>query len=450
MRLFAKLKASWIRLTEPDTDEQDLAWRGFVLNNLIASLIILSIVLFALVFGFWLLGFDDGAALVAIFISFFIYLGIYFISRRHSIQWAIRAFSVYAIAISYLLSFGWGVADITNSAMYAGAIVMTSMLLRGRALWLAIGALLFGYVAITGAELNGWFSPPFHTELGANRLTVAVFLLYLSVLGFITATLIDRVLAAQVAEAARRQELESRTQIAAELQLSMLPAVAPFHPHFEIDGCSCPARDVGGDFYSYHVVNKDELIIIIGDVTGKGISAALLMAVTTGIIESLVPNTIGPGELLTKIAAQIEKHCHRSQLNAACLAAFLQKDRLRVANAGCIEPLIRRPDGRVEWLQASGLPIGTGLNQTRYEQSEIELGPNDMIIFSTDGVVETQNEANQIFGFEALEQITTAGPVDRAEAMVNHIIGVTRLFQGRGEQRDDTTLVVVRVKEDAV
>src|SRR5690606_27676061 len=124
---------------------------------------------------------------------------------------------------------------------------------------------------------------------------------YLGGLGFMTGMFIDRVLAAQVFEAARRQELESRTQIAAELQLSLLPANAPTHPHFEIEGYSFPARDVGGDFYNFYHLG-DDLVIIIGDITGKGIPAALLMAVTTGIIDGLVPSTTEPGQLLVKIA----------------------------------------------------------------------------------------------------------------------------------------------------
>jgi len=349
-----------------------------------------------------------------------------------------------------VLSIGWGVADIATTAIYVIAITQTSLLLRKWQFPLILGILLIGYVFLGVAELTGWFTPLFYTALSANFVNVIFLLVFITFVSYTASRLIDQVLEAQVAEAARRQELESRTRIAAEVQMSMLPARAPAYAGFDISGRSIPAKDVGGDFYNYYQLASGELAIIIGDVTGKGMSAALLMAVTTGMIDSLIPTTAKPTELLAVTAARLEKHSQRSGLNAACLVAFLREDgTLCVANAGCIAPAIRRNGSAVEWLNVQGLPMGVNSELTRYEQVETVLTPGDLVIFTTDGVVETQNSAGTILGFDRLETIISAGPTISAHAMQTHILEQVQSYQHSTEQFDDMTVIVIQVKEES-
>jgi serine phosphatase RsbU (regulator of sigma subunit) len=281
-----------------------------------------------------------------------------------------------------------------------------------------------------------------------------VFLLFLNYLGYTTARLIDQALIGQTIEASRRQILDSRTRIATQVQLSMLPAVPPYHLSFDIAGQSIPARAVGGDFYSYHKLAKDRLAIIIGDVSGKGMPAALLMAVTTGIIDSLTPSFAKnePAALLEAVAIRLRKHIFRSRLNTACLIAFFERDRLRVVNAGCIEPIIRRGNGQVEWLNIGGLPLGTEMTSAdlKRNQAETFLNKGDMAIFVTDGVVEAKNTSREMLGFERLQAIVAAGPTHSVEAMKLHILDKVEAHRGLAEQNDDVTVIVVQERETSV
>ncbi len=443
-----RFKEWWGRLAAPTEHNPELAWRGYVLNTLLLGLIFFTGPFFLLNVVYWFVGLDDGTALLA-FINLSTFVFIFWLSRVKSVRLAIFLFSIAFVFISFSLSVGWGVSDIATNAVYVIAITQTSLLLRRWRFVLILSILLIGYLVFGWAELSGWFTPFFFTELRANYINVAIFLIFITFIGYTTSRLVDRVLEAQIAEAARRQELESRTKIAAEVQMSMLPAAPPLYTGFDISGHSIPARDVGGDFYNFHQLATGELAIIIGDVTGKGMSAALLMAVTTGMIESLIPTTAKPTELLALTAIRLEKHSQRSGLNAACLAAFLREDGvLCVANAGCIAPVIRRNNHHLEWLNVQGLPMGVDHDLVRYEQVEVALAPGDLIIFTTDGVVETQNAQNRILGFERLENIIAAGPTTSAQAMQAHILEHVQAYQNSTEQADDMTVIVVQVKED--
>jgi serine phosphatase RsbU (regulator of sigma subunit) len=448
MNRVSRFKEWWGRLVAPTNVGEELAWRGYVLNTLLLGLILFTTLLFVINVFNAFLGLDDGTALLSITaVAVFVFL--YWLSRAKSVRVAIFIFSIMFVIFSFALSIGWGVSDIATTAIYVVAITQTSLLLRRWRFALILSILLAGYVFFGIAELGGWFTPLFFTELPANFVNVTILLIFITFVSYTASRLIDQVLAAQVAEAARRQELESRTKIAAEVQMSMLPARAPAYAGFDIAGRSIPARDVGGDFYNYHQLATGELAIIIGDVTGKGMSAALLMAVTTGMIESLIPTTAKPTDLLKITAARLEKHSQRSGLNAACLAAYLKEDgTLCVANAGCIAPAIRRNGSGVEWLNVQGLPMGVDSELTHYEQVETVLGPGDLVIFTTDGVVETQNADRKILGFDRLETIISSGPTVSAYAMQTYILDQVQAYQNSTEQADDITVIVIQVKDD--
>ncbi|NUO02729.1 MAG: serine/threonine-protein phosphatase, partial [Saprospiraceae bacterium] len=122
-----------------------------------------------------------------------------------------------------------------------------------------------------------------------------------------------------------------------------------------------------------------------------------------------------------------------------------------VVNAGCLEPLIRRTQGQVEWLTAGGLPLGMEVTPADLRRQKVEttLRNGDMVIFMTDGVVEAKNKARQMLGFNSLESIVATGPYHSAEAMKLHILDKVEAHRGAAEQDDDVTIVVVRVKENS-
>ncbi len=447
----AKLKDKLYALVTPEGVDRELAWRAYVLNTVLLALILFTFFCLVLILVFWLLGLEDNMAVVAALIVLTILTATYRVSRKKSVPVAIYMFSAVTIAMSFFLSLGWGITDISTNAFYVMSIVENSLLVRGKYFFITLGGLVSGYFLLGLAELNGLYTPPFHTDLQANYILVTLILLFLTFLGFVTARLIDQVLSAQVQEATRRQQLESRTKIAAEVQLKMLPTEAPVRPDYEIAGQSIPAREVGGDFYNYHQLPSGTLAVTIGDVTGKGMPAALLMAVITGMIDSVIPGVSEPRELLTIVGAQMHRHSNQSGLQAACQVAFFTGDRrLVVANAGCIAPAIYRNNGVVEWLNVGGLPMGVDMSLANYQQVEMDLNEGDWIIFTTDGVVECQNGPGKMLGFEALEKIIIDAPTYNPQTLRSHIINGVRQFQGDKEQHDDITVVVVRVKENNV
>ena len=118
-----------------------------------------------------------------------------------------------------------------------------------------------------------------------------------------------------------------------------------------------------------------------------------------------------------------------------------------VANAGCIMPMIRHTNGVVRWAEVGGLPLGIGLgSEWGYKEISLALADGDLIILTSDGVVEAKNATGEIFGFERLEYAVVAGPATSAEAMVTHLQTAVVTFVGDTEPHDDLTMVVLQVK----
>ena len=442
-----RLQAWWTTQTDPGDVDQEWAWRGQVLNNLLLSMVILAAIYALVTFIQWTLGLDQGSFAVAVATGLIGFALLKF-SRRKNIATATLLFSLALTLLSFLLTLGWGVGDITGSAIYAATILEISLLLRGKSYAYVLSALLLGYLIIGWLEFSGLFVPPFYTTLEANHINVAIILVVFVFWGYIAGRLIDRTMAAQIAEAKRLQELESRTRIAAEVQVSMLPTQPPKNRYYQVAGQSIPAREVGGDFYSYHTLPGGGLAVVIGDVSGKGMPAALLMAVTTGIIGGLITSAPAPSGLLRDVAYQLRKHTKRNGLNTACQIIYLKEHKLCVANAGGIEPVIYSADGELTWVPIGGPPLGTSLIPDSYEEKEIMLSVGDMLVFVTDGVVEAVNSVGKMLGFGRLEEIIVNGPTDSAEAMKAHILQQVQLYQGEAEQADDITVVIVQVKEN--
>ena len=227
---------------------------------------------------------------------------------------------------------------------------------------------------------------------------------------------------------------------------------------------SIPAREVGGDFYTYHAFNLDgnsefpsRYAIAVGDVAGKGMPAALLMAVSLASFQSVIGQALAPGKLLAHLDNAIIPYTRTTRRYCTLVYAEItpptthpiEGDKggiLRVANAGCITPIIRRVDGTVEWVEVGGIPLGVGLGaKFGYQEVSLSLSKGDLVILTSDGVVEAMTEPEKMFGFERLEQAVASGPQTNAEAMLSHLRTTVETFVGDTEPHDDLTMVVVQV-----
>ncbi|MFN8456843.1 MAG: AAA family ATPase [Anaerolineae bacterium] len=251
------------------------------------------------------------------------------------------------------------------------------------------------------------------------------------------------------AEAILARTEQERTQheldIAREVQLNFLPRHAPASPYFELAHTSQPARQVSGDLYGYFQRPGGGLATAIGDVTGKGIPAALLMSAAIIALAGAIEADLPPGPTLTRTDHVLQPFVAPRQNVGICLA-YLDQGQMQVANAGAISPIIRTQAGTSMLIEAGGLPLGIDLARNLvYKNLTVPLVPGDFIILTTDGLVEAMEGSYELYGFERLEAAIAAGPTDSAQAMLDHLLADLRQFIGRAELQDDLTLVVIKV-----
>jgi PAS domain S-box-containing protein len=257
------------------------------------------------------------------------------------------------------------------------------------------------------------------------------------------------------------RQLERELEIARGIQETLLPQIIPRVTGLEICGRIIPARQIGGDFFHFFSLGQDQFGIAVGDVSGKGIPAALYMAVAMTAIDAQISDTLGPGELLSRLQCVLFNRLHENKMNVGLQVATFTTPApptkgqpaeettgrlMTLASAGMIAPIIATVQG-CRYLPVSGLPIGTAMTELVYDESEISLKPFTAIIFTSDGIVEARNEAGELFGFERLEAtINQIIDTQDAETIADYVIRTAEEFTGDAEQNDDMTVVVVIAK----
>jgi serine phosphatase RsbU (regulator of sigma subunit)/anti-sigma regulatory factor (Ser/Thr protein kinase) len=245
----------------------------------------------------------------------------------------------------------------------------------------------------------------------------------------------------QESEALARQRIEQELHVARLIQQQFLPKELPDLPGWHVAAHYQPAREVGGDFYDFLELPDGQLGIVIGDVTDKGVPAALVMATTHSILRAEAARLVAPGDVLrranTLLIEEMPPH-----MFVTCLFAVLDpaSGRLRYANAGQDLPYLRTAEGVVE-LRATGMPLGL-LPDMEYEEKEVVLEPGQEVLLHSDGVVEAHDPHREMFGFPRLKQLV-AEPVTGGE-LIDIVLADLSRFTGPGwEQEDDITLVAL-------
>jgi ligand-binding sensor domain-containing protein/serine phosphatase RsbU (regulator of sigma subunit) len=247
------------------------------------------------------------------------------------------------------------------------------------------------------------------------------------------------------------QEVTTRLQdefiLAKKIQQRLLPPPRPDWSSPDVICYSTPAYEVGGDFYAYHAFNDERRALVVGDVSGKGMPAALLMAISLASLRSIIRQSPEPTELLARMDRTLKPYTSATNQNCALCYAEINGHTLNVTNAGCIAPIIRHTDGQVEWVNASGLPLGVPMNigPGSHQEANLILAKGDLVILVSDGVVEAQNSIGEMFGFERVTQTVGQGPQTSAAAMLTHLQDEVTAFVGEVEPHDDLTIVVVQV-----
>jgi serine phosphatase RsbU (regulator of sigma subunit) len=255
----------------------------------------------------------------------------------------------------------------------------------------------------------------------------------------------------QQRQAQERERIEQELRVARLIQQTLLPKHVPDLPGYQLAAYYQPAREVGGDFYDFLELDDDHLGLVVGDVTDKGVPAAIVMATTRTMLRASAQRLDSPGEVLKRVNDVIVRDIPPNMF-ITCLYAILDLTTglLRYANAGHDLPYRRRTsnNGGAEELRATGMPLGL-LPGMSYEEKEIVLEEGDSVLFYSDGLVEAHDPQRDMFGFPRLQGLVGAHRSD-GSAMVNFLLSELARFTGEEwEQEDDITLVTLDRSETA-
>jgi len=246
----------------------------------------------------------------------------------------------------------------------------------------------------------------------------------------------------QQQEARERERMEQELRVARLIQQTLLPRELPDLPGYEIAAHYQPARAVGGDFYDFLYFEDGKIGIVIGDVTDKGVPAALVMATTRTLLRAAAERLSNPSTVLERVNALLHPDIP-PRMFVTCLYALLDPatGRISFANAGHDLPYRHSASG-VEELRATGMPLGLMPNMT-YEETEVILAPGESLLLHSDGIVEAHNPAGEMFGLARLEARVAAH--QGGIGLIPDLLSELAAFVGdEWEQEDDVTLVLLQ------
>lgn len=245
-------------------------------------------------------------------------------------------------------------------------------------------------------------------------------------------------------DALEKERLERDLQLAAEIQRRILPKGTPNVPGFEIAGWNRSAREIGGDYYDFIPLAGERLGVVLGDVSGKGVPAALLVSTLHSAIRLLIDRLdLGPA-----LFDRLNKHILDSSapnkfvtLIVGCLDPA--SGRFGYVNAGHNPGLVLRGDGAIDRLPAGGLPVGL-LPTATFHTQDLELAPGDLLCLYSDGITECVSADDTEFGEDGLIEVLRRSPSRTLQEVVAWIDGAVTDFAGDGPQGDDQTVVLLR------
>jgi sigma-B regulation protein RsbU (phosphoserine phosphatase) len=251
--------------------------------------------------------------------------------------------------------------------------------------------------------------------------------------------------ARQHQEILEKRKLEEELSIARGIQKTFLPGKQPQMPGFEISGINIPSEKVGGDYYDFIPIIENQVGIAIGDVSGKGIPAALIMASFRASLIAEIRNNYAIRSIMFKVNNLLFESTEADTYVTAVYGVLDTKNKIfTFTNAGHNAPIFRHTDGRMEYLVEGGVALGTFEN-SKYEERPLGFSPGDIIVFYTDGVTEAKNEKEEEFGTKRLEQVINDSNHLSAPEIQKNIYQAVKDFTGNLPQADDLTMIVIKV-----
>lgn len=247
-------------------------------------------------------------------------------------------------------------------------------------------------------------------------------------------------------EAIEKQKMEDELKIAREIQKGLLPAVLPVIPGIELAATNISSKQVGGDYYDLLTIDDHRWVIAIGDVSGKGTPAALLMANLQATIRALVPLRLSLSELTSRVNDLMCQNTGGTKFVTFFWGIIdVQAMTLSYVNAGHNHPYLLRAGGQMERLEKGGMILGVLPTTTPYEEGSTPLRAGDVLVLFTDGVSEAMDSHGADYGEDRLERLICANREKPPARMLDTVSEDIRRHAGRAAQSDDITMMVLRV-----
>ncbi|WP_207261606.1 SpoIIE family protein phosphatase [Desulfovibrio sp. Huiquan2017] len=245
-----------------------------------------------------------------------------------------------------------------------------------------------------------------------------------------------------------KERIESELRIAREIQMGILPKLFPAFPdrkEFEVFASIEPAKEVGGDLYDFFFVDETHFCFLVGDVSGKGVPAAFFMAVTKTLLKVVAERGLDPGEILTKVNADLAAKNESCMFVTLFLAIMdIETGETRYANAGHNPPVFLPCGGTPEIVPPLGEPVAGIMEDMRYSTKTMTLKPGDLLFIYTDGVTEAMNPEGALFGEKRLIRLLAEQREPLAPELVKDVGAAIHAFARGAEQSDDITMLVMQ------
>jgi sigma-B regulation protein RsbU (phosphoserine phosphatase) len=245
-----------------------------------------------------------------------------------------------------------------------------------------------------------------------------------------------------------KERMESELNIGRDIQMSMLPIQFPAFPHrteFDIYATLHPAREVGGDFYDFFLIDEDRICFGVGDVSGKGVGAALFMALTKTLIKSRASNDFSPASILTHVNDEVGRN------NESCMFVTiwvgildLTTGTLTYTNAGHNPPYLKRANGDLLRLDARHGPVVGAMEGIVYGEDALLIGAGDMALLYTDGVTEAMDPNEQLYDERSLVEVLETREFPSVQDLVQATVDDVWRFQSDAVQADDVTVLAIQ------
>ena len=250
---------------------------------------------------------------------------------------------------------------------------------------------------------------------------------------------------------AEKERINAELSLASSIQAHMLPCIFPAFPdrdEFDVYASMTPAKEVGGDFYDFFMVDDSHMAVVMADVSGKGVPAALFMVIAKTLIKNYAQSSIKPEEVFTTVNRLLCDGNKAGLFVTAWLGVLeLTTGKLTYVNAGHNPPLIKQNGGEFTYLKSRAGFVLAGMETIKYRQNEITIAPGDRLFLYTDGVTEATNSSIELYGEERLSAFMNSHSGENAEEILHDLKADIYAFQGEAPQFDDITMLMLDYKK---